>query len=135
MDVPSWEIRVNLQTSDIGVFACPIGEVDEASCRDLVDRERRAPVGKGQRNPARTTETIPNLHDWHSPNDASSPIGDSENERRVAVAFRENSSPRWMMERECLRMVQDELEPAFVLWRKNQKCLASVGRLRRRRHD
>jgi len=80
MDVPSREIRVNLETSDVGVFACLIGEVDEASCRDPVDRERRTPVGKGQRNPARTTETIPNLNDWHSRNDASSSICDSEDE-------------------------------------------------------
>jgi hypothetical protein len=121
MDVPPGEIGVHLETGDVGVFARSIGECHEASCHDPVGRQRGAPISKWQRNPPRTAEKVPDLHNGHSRVDASLLIGDSKDKGSVAVAFGENPSPRRMMERQGHRMVQDELEPALVLGPKDEQ--------------
>ena len=38
MDIPPREISVNLETGYSSVLACEVGEVDEASCHELVVR-------------------------------------------------------------------------------------------------
>ena len=135
MNVPRGEIGVNLETSDVGVFARPVGEVDQASCHDLVGRQRRALVGERQRNPPRRTEALPDLHDRHSRRDPPLLIGDSKDEGRIVVAFGKNPSPRWMMKRQRLGMAHDEVEPALVLERHDEQWgLDQPSRFRRRCH-
>jgi hypothetical protein len=120
MDAPG-EIGVNFETGYVGVFARSVSEGHEMSCHGLVGRQRGASIGKRQRNPPRTAETRPDLHSGHSRVDAPLLIGDSKDEGSVVVAFGENPSPRRMVEGQGLRMVQDELEPALVLGRKDEQ--------------
>src|SRR5437016_14467164 len=99
MNVPPREIGVNLETSDVGVFARPVGEADETSRHDLFGRQRGAPVGKRQRHPPGGAETLTDLHDRHSRVDSPLLIGQGKNEGWIVVALGENPSPRRMMER------------------------------------
>jgi hypothetical protein len=121
MDVLPRQIGVNLETGNVGVFPRWVGEGHEASCHGLVGRQRRALIGKRQRDPPWTAETRPDLHNGHSRVDATPLIGDSKNEGSVVVAFGENPSPRRMVEGQSPRMIQDELEPALVLGSKDDQ--------------
>src|SRR5213078_4880794 len=87
MNPLSREIGMNLETSDVGVFAGSVGEVYKTSTHGLFCHQWRAPVGKRERHPPRRAEALTDFHDRHTRGYSPLVVSEGEHEGWVVVAF------------------------------------------------